>query len=500
MNRIILIICTYLVLACQGEQKLVTTQSDAIYHEKHRPQVHFSPTEGWMNDPNGMLYHNGEYHLFYQHYPDSNVWGPMHWGHAVSTDLVHWNHRPIALYPDSLGYIFSGSAVVDTENTSGLGSAVNPPLVAVFTYHSKEMEIAGRNDYQFQGLAYSADNGQSWIKYENNPVLKNSGQNDFRDPKIFWHDETKKWVMILAAGNHAEFWASPDLKAWSKLSDFGENLGAHGGVWECPDVFPLPTPSGKKWVMLVSINPGAPNGGSGTQYFTGDFDGKIFTPDTRLDSTVWLDYGPDNYAGVTWFNAPSKRKILLGWMSNWAYANHVPTERWRSANTMPRDLSLSRVNNDWFVKSELSPEVSAAASEPHAVSAESSVSLDSTGATIIKATFPASKFSFILSNHIGDKLVIGYDAETKTFYTDRGSCGDNKFSENFKGLIMAPRISTASKINLTAVVDDSSIEVFFDEGLSVITALYFPNKRLTTLDIGKAESVTIQKLNNIWTK
>ena len=210
----------------------------SYYTEQHRPQFHFSPEKMWMNDPNGMVFYNDEYHLFYQYYPDSTVWGPMHWGHAVSKDLVHWEHLPIALYPDSLGYIFSGSAVVDWNNTSGLGTEENPPLVAIFTYHDAEGEKEGRNDYQTQGIAYSLDNGRTWEKYADNPVLENPGIKDFRDPKVSWHAATEKWVMILAVLDHVELYGSKDLKSWEKLSEFGKEVGAHGGVWECPDLFP----------------------------------------------------------------------------------------------------------------------------------------------------------------------------------------------------------------------------------------------------------------------
>ena len=241
--------------------------------EKYRPQIHFSPKEKWMNDPNGMVYHNGIYHLFYQYYPDSNVWGPMHWGHAVSTDMIRWKHQSIALYPDSLGYIFSGSAVVDVNNTSGFGVNGKPPFVAIFTHHDPKGEASGRNDYQNQSIAYSVDDGKTWIKYKNNPVVRNPGIKDFRDPKVMWFAKEKKWIMTLATLDRITFYSSNDLKNWSKESEFGKNAGAHGGVWECPDLFPLNYNGKKVWVLIVSINPGGPNGGSATQYFLGDFDG-----------------------------------------------------------------------------------------------------------------------------------------------------------------------------------------------------------------------------------
>lgn len=264
-----------------------------------------------MNDPNGLVFNQGVYHLFYQYYPEDIVWGPMHWGHAVSEDLVHWKHKPIALYPDEHGYIFSGSAVVDKNNTSGFGENGEAPLVAIFTYHSKEGEEAGRMDFQTQGVAYSLDNGNTWNKYEGNPIIQNDGIKDFRDPKVFWHESSQSWILTLVAGDHAKFYTSKNLKDWTYLSDFGKSQGAHGGVWECPDLFPLQVDGSEeeKWVLIISINPGAPNGGSGTQYFVGDFDGKVFTSNQK--EPKWLDYGTDNYAGVTYNNVPGNGRFLL---------------------------------------------------------------------------------------------------------------------------------------------------------------------------------------------
>jgi fructan beta-fructosidase len=319
------------------------------YNEPHRLQFHFSPDSMWMNDPNGMVYFAGEYHMFYQYYPDDIVWGPMHWGHAISKDLIHWEHMPIAIYPDSLGWIFSGSAVADLKNTSGFGTRDNPPLVAIYTYHDSNGQKAGRADFQTQGIAYSVDKGRTWEKYQGNPVLRNPGIKDYRDPKVLWHEETKKWIMILAVKDRVHLYSSADLKAWNKESEFGADKGAHGGVWECPDLIPMTIGDQTKWVMLVSINPGGPNGGSATQYFVGDFNGSYFNVDH--DDLRWLDWGPDNYAGVTWSNV-NNRHLFIGWMSNWAYATQVPTEKWRSSMTVPRSLKLSKVDNKLYVVSE----------------------------------------------------------------------------------------------------------------------------------------------------
>lgn len=325
-----------------------STQTASDYTEPFRNQFHFAPVANWMNDPNGMVYYEGEYHLFYQYYPDSTVWGPMHWGHAVSPDMVHWEHLPIALYPDEFGHIFSGSAVIDWENTSGLGSTENPPMVAIYTYHLMEGEKAGAIDYQTQGIAYSLDKGRTWTKYEGNPVLENPGIKDFRDPKVAWNEVADKWIMTLAVLDHIRFYSSSNLIDWDLESEFGREIGNHGGVWEFPDLFKLPVKGTdeEKWVLLVSINPGAPNGGSGTQYFVGEFDGKNFILDESftpvMGESIWIGYGTDNYAGVSWSDIPKEdgRRLFIGWMGNWQYAQVVPTESWRSAMTLPRSLGL----------------------------------------------------------------------------------------------------------------------------------------------------------------
>ena len=511
MQRIFLTLLILVTLyACRSHDQ-ATADETKFMSEKHRPQLNFSPQEHWMNDPNGMVFHNGEYHLFFQYYPEGLVWGPMHWGHAVSKDLIHWKHLPIALYPDSLGYIFSGSAVVDKKNTSGFGTSDAPPLVAIFTYHSSEKEKAGRTDYQYQGIAYSTDDGKTWTKYDKNPVLENQGIKDFRDPKVFWHDESEKWIMILAVKDHTALWGSPDLKSWTKLSDFGYQFGAHGGVWECPDLFycKIEGEENGKWVMLVSINPGAPNGGSGTQYFVGDFDGKTFHPDTDENSTLWVDHGPDNYAGVTFSNAPDNRKIFMGWMSNWAYAQEVPTTPWRSAMTLPRDLSLRRIGDRLYVRSTPSPETSRLVSEsrsPQDLTVNDSLDVASDidfSRAMVSGTFDRKDFMIELYNEKGQKLVAGFDERKNQFYINRGAAGRNDFSENFNPSLFAPRISDDEKITVTFIADVSSLEIFFDDGLSVMTSLYFPDEPLSKMRIRSSSGLKVQGLqarglDSIW--
>jgi fructan beta-fructosidase len=470
------------------------------YKEAHRPQIHFSPKEHWMNDPNGMVFYNGTYHLFYQYYPGAMVWGPMHWGHATSTDLMHWQHQPVALYPDSLGYIFSGSAVVDKNNTSGFGKNGQAPLIAIFTHHDPKGEKAGSNNFQYQSIAYSLDNGKTWTKYSGNPVLKNPGITDFRDPKVMWYEPQKKWVMTLATKDRITFYSSPNFKEWTKESEFGKELGAHGGVWECPDLFTLDDNGKKVWVLIVNINPGGPNGGSATQYFLGDFDGKEFKPLTN--DTRWLDYGPDEYAGITWSNT-GNRRIFFGWMSNWLYADKVPTNPWRSAMTIPRELKLKHAGNELLVASEPVMEVTKIQSKAATlqnINLAKRLDLSSkTGAVKLPCRINLSMeklkdFSLVLSNDKGEEVVIGYDKKADQYFIDRTRSGKVDFNKEFAGRHVAPRFSKSDKMDLTLVIDVSSVELFADEGLSVMTEIFFPSKPYHQIHIQSTEGSVIKKL------
>lgn len=510
----IFIIFIFLLASCQRSEKKISGK----YEERYRSQIHFSPEAHWMNDPNGMVYYDGEYHLFYQYYPDSTVWGPMHWGHAVSTDLIHWTHLPVALYPDSLGYIFSGSAVIDWKNTSGFGQNGVPPMIAIFTYHNPVAEKAGRIDFQNEGIAFSLDKGRSWTKYAENPVLKNPGIRDFRDPKVVWHEETHCWIMILAAQDRVKLYSSPDLKSWTYESDFGADRGAHGGVWECPDLFPMQSGDTTKWVMLVNINPGGPNGGSATQYFVGDFDGHVFT--SQGIKTKWLDYGKDNYAGVTWSDVPKEdgRRLYVGWMNNWQYANQIPTSTWRGACTLPRSLELVEIYNDYLLLStpvkefdqlKVEEKKLAAASisgeyeikETQEFPIEVNLNFDTSNST--QMTF-AEKFGIILSNSKNERLLIGYDNLNKLFFTDRTSAGWDNPSHDFAQNIFAPYINNDPTLAIRLIIDQSSVELFSKNGLIVMTDRFFPTEDFTKLtlfaDKGevKLKSGSITKLKSIW--
>ena len=477
-------------MAHASAQSQVETNAKLTNESLYRPSFHFTPKQGWMNDPNGMIFLNGQYHLFFQHYPDSTVWGPMHWGHATSSDLVQWKEQPIALYPDSIGMIFSGSAVLDKNNTSGLGRSGIAPLVAIYTQHYMPGEKAGRTDFQNQSIAYSLDEGKTWTKYAGNPVLKTPNIKDFRDPKVIWHAPTQKWIMSLAVADHVEFYSAPNLINWTKESELGKNAFAHGGVWECPDLLHFNMNGKTIWVLLVSMNPGGPNGGSATQYMVGDFDGHTFKP--YSNDIKWMDYGPDNYAGVSFSNV-GDRNILIGWMSNWNYANVVPTEKWRSAMTVPRELSLIEQNNknansnDFLLVSSPVKEMKKAFSE---IMSKENVIPNRIDLKEMKAV----DFEIILSNMFNEKLVVGYHANKKQFYIDRTKAGVSNFNDGFAAVAVAPRLSFATNMDLSILLDKTSIELFADGGRTVMTTLFFPVHPYTKWEIKSKEKIALNSI------
>ena len=482
---------------CCKEMKLSDT-FDTGNREKFRPTYHFSPLYGWMNDPNGMVYKDGEYHLFYQHNPYGSKWGNMHWGHAISKDLINWEHRPDAITPDALGTIFSGSAVVDTDNTAGFGAGA---IVAIYTQNS---------DRQVQSIAYSTDNGRSFTKYENNPVLTSDAR-DFRDPKVFWHKETQRWIMLLAVGQEMQIFSSSNLKDWAFESSFGEGQGAHGGVWECPDLFELPVDgtNEEKWVLLCNLNPGGPFGGSATQYFVGTFNGKEFVNESP-SQTKWMDWGKDHYAAVTWSDAPDNRRIAIAWMSNWQYANDVPTSQYRSPNSVPRDLSLFTVDGETYLQSAPSPELL----KLRDISKKRSFKVNGTrtikdmiagneGAYEIELTIEnqyADVIGFRLYNDKGEEVDMQYDMKEKKFSMDRRKSGDVGFNENFPMLTWTAIESGKDELKLRLFVDKSSVEAFVDGGRFVMTNQVFPSEPYTHIDFYskggayKVDSFVIYKL------
>jgi len=472
-------------LACKDEKDPVAKAKKVYdYSQEHRPQFHFSPEANWMNDPNGMVYHDGEYHLFYQYYPDSTVWGPMHWGHAVSPDLVTWEHLPIALYPDSLGLIFSGSAVIDKGNTSGLGKDGKDPMIAIFTHHNLDMERAGESLlFQYQSIAYSNDNGRTFTKYEGNPVVENPGIKDFRDPKVIWHEETQNWIMVFAAYDKALFYTSPNLKDWTRSGEFG--IPGDKRLWECPDLFPMKVEGTNetKWVLITSIQKDAPNGGTATSYFIGDFDGKTFIGNNG--DQKWLDYGKDNYALVTWSNAPDDRILSIGWMSNWQYAQVVPTEKWRSAMTLPRALKLIPFNDGYRLTNQPVVELkklrkATADIQPGKLSDNLNLleGVEHEGLLELELTFrfPIDILDIRLSNDLGEYVSFGYIGEGDSYFVDRTHAGKSGFSEDFADFHTGPRHSGSEEITLHVFIDHSSIEMFADDGRTVMTEIFFPNE------------------------
>ena len=426
-----------------------TNVFDSKNREKFRSIYHHTPIYGWMNDPNGMFYKDGVWHLYYQYNPYGSQWENMTWAHSTSTDLIHWKNHGEVIQPDALGTIFSGSSVVDKENTAGFGKDA---VVAFYT-------SAGAA--QTQSIAYSTDNGETFKKYVNNPILT-SDVPDFRDPNVFWNEEVKQWNLILAAGQQMNIYSSKNLKDWKYESSFGEGYGNHGGVWECPDLLKM----GDKWVLICNINPGGPFGGSATQYFVGSFDGHKFTCESKPEVTKWMDYGKDHYATVSFSNAPDGRIVVLPWMSNWQYANQVPTQQFRSANGLPRDLGLYSYNGEDYVSVKPSPEVFAAF--------EKKPSGHLQPAAYIEVTNIKSNASIVLSNDKGERVTMVYDGKNATFSMDRTESGVTDFHSDFKAKTVAPTNGIIKSMQI--FIDRCSIEAFDTEGKVAMTNLVFPSK------------------------
>lgn len=480
-NFIIVFLFALFICSCENEAEIDTDKQLSFdYAGKYRPQIHFSSKHNWLNDPNGLVYFDGEYHLFYQYNPFGSGWGFMSWGHAVSTDLIHWEQLNVAMRPDALGDIFSGCAVIDKNNTAGFGENA---MVALYT-------SAGKT--QTQSIAYSTDKGRTFIKYSKNPVLKNPGRPDFRDPKVFWHEATNKWVMSLATGRTISFYESPNLKEWTKISEFGFDMGAQGGIWECPDLFPLMIEGKVKWVLLVSVNLGAPNGGSGTQYFIGDFNGKDFIAD-KSTYPKWLDFGKDNYAGITWDNIPASdgRKIQIAWMNNWDYAGKIPTfsdgtNGSRGNMTLPRELTLGKnKQGEIILLNKVVAEIEKIASEWETVSngnfeneKEFEIDLQNKKAYHLQLTTNLSKeqvLSISLKNSKGELSTIEINNQSERIYFDRKNSGEISFSDLFGNLSYGPFPYNSDRVILDLYVDQSSIELVANDGVLTLSNLVFPS-------------------------
>jgi len=472
------------------------------YTERYRPQYHYTPKKNWMNDPNGLVYHDGEYHMFYQYNPYGDTWGHMSWGHAISTDLVHWEEQPVAIPEDDEYMIFSGSAVVDHQNTTGFGSLDNPPMVAIYTGHRQPPEI-GQN----QQLAYSLDNGRTWEKYEGNPVLDEDMEH-FRDPKVIWHEETEQWIMIITLSEDfaVNFYGSPNLKDWELLSQFTAEGAPDDKNWECPDLWYLPIDgdeNNKRWVLEVDLGDGSVAGGSGGMYFVGDFDGKTFTADTEAlprsaeGPHQWVDFGADFYAAVSWSNIPEDdgRTLWVGWMNNWDYANIIPTHPWRSSQSIPRSVGLTEYNGGLALTQEPVQELEQLRTQlierDHFEVENGSVSLTDTagieGQTLeIKVTFEpqdADEFGLDVLVGEGEKTRIGYDMQKQEIYFDRTQSGDVDFHESFPDIHVAPMPLDDGKVELHVFVDWSSVEVFAHNGVIAFSNKVFPTPTSTSVEV-----------------
>ena len=467
--------------------------------EKNRPLYHHTPAYGWMNDPNGMFYKDGQWHLYFQWNPYGSKWQNMTWGHSVSDDLIHWEMLPAAIKPDALGAIFSGSAAIDHTGSAGFGEDA---VVAMYT-------SAGHS--QMQSIAHSLDGGSTYTTYPGNPVI--TMDTEARDPKIFWNNATNEWNMVLAHALDHEvlFFTSPDLKDWTLSDKFGQ-VGATGGVWECPDLFELEVEGTgeKKWVLIVNINPGGPFGGSATQYFIGDFDGKKFTADTDENGeiiTKWMDYGKDHYATVTWSDAPQDRRVALGWMSNWEYADQVPTMQYRSANTIPRDLHLFKgEDGEIYLASAPSLEMlklrgkaTVSSGKFSATAAGKSFSLPKKNNGICEITTefnaPAgTTVSYLFSNEDGEKVTLTYDGTTHKLTFDRTHGTFTDISHHFPAVTEAPTFETDGNVSLRIFIDHGSMEVFADDGKAVMTNLIFPENPYTKLTISGLGKPTVKTL------
>ncbi|MCJ7432206.1 MAG: glycoside hydrolase family 32 protein [Anaerolineales bacterium] len=463
-------------------------------NEPHRPSFHFSPTTGWMNDPNGLVYHKGEYHLFYQYNPENSTWGSAHWGHAVSRDLVNWKRLPIALYPDKHGMIFSGSAVVDKNNTAGFGANA---LVIIFTYN--------KDDIETQNLAYSTDNGRTWTKYAGNPVLPHRAPlQDFRDPRVFWHKS--HWVMLVAAGDTILFYTSPNLKNWEQSGEFGK-CGSTEGVWETPEMFGLAIGNETRWVLMVSVKNGGLAGGSATQYFIGNFDGQVFTSAYSKDTVLWVNSGMDDYAAQSWNRQSDGRRILIGWQNNWRYANLIPTGLWRGTMSLPRELSLRETKQGIRLVQQPITKLKSLRRkeyrwEDKVVTPGSNLfeKFEADVYEIVAEFQPNSAddvFGFKIRKGETESLTIGCSVKAGKIFVDRSNSGQSDFCDGFADIHFVDfDFRIGDDFDLHIYVDQSSVEVFANRGLIFFSDLFFPSAESKGVELFTLKNdITLRKLD-----
>jgi fructan beta-fructosidase len=493
-------------LSCAVALALSVPGATPEYQEPLRPRFHFTPARNFMNDPNGLVFYKGEFHLFYQHNPFGATWGHMSWGHAVSRDLLHWEHLPVALREEGGVMIFSGSAAVDWNNSSGVcrpDGNDRSCLVAIYTGHG-----LGK---QTQNLAYSNDRGRTWTKFAGNPVI-DLGLKEFRDPKVFWHEPTRRWILVtvLADQHKVRLFGSHDLKQWETLSDFGP-AGATGGVWECPDLFALPIdddPSNVKWVLDVDINPGAVAGGSGGQYFVGTFDGTRFSNDNPPERTLWVDYGKDFYATISFSDIPASdgRRIWMAWISNWLYANEEPTSIWRGAQSVPRTLALRRLPEGIRLVQAPVAELTSLRETSEPTSIEGRVALSGPAEIELEIASGAWKEAgFRLANAAGEEVVVGVAAQPLELFVDRRRSRSTTFHDAYPGRHAGPIGWRGDRLSLHVLFDQSVLEIFGNDGETVITERVYPTRPFDRLELLPGGRAAIGKarfwnLRSVWPK
>ena len=478
-------------------------QIKPLYKEQYRPRFHFSPATNWCNDPNGLVCYNRTYHLFYQHNPFGNGWGHMTWAHSISKDLVHWKHLPIAIAEENGIMIFSGSCVADKNNTSGLGKKGRPPMIAVYTGHIE-------NKNQSQHIAYSTDNGINWTKYEKNPVLDLS-KKDFRDPKVFWYEPKKYWVMsVMFPVEHVvQFYSSKNLKEWNHLSGFGP-AGDTSGVWECPDLTQVPVegqPGKKKWLLQMSMN-------AAMQYFVGEFNGIVFTNENPADKIFRPDYGPDFYAAIAYNQLPSLQlPVSIGWLNNWNYAGDIPTTPWKGAMSLPRNLSVKKVNNEWVLLQNPLPALKTLRTKAIVLKKETisktkllDIKSQQFEMELILEPSSGSACGLRIARSANGFFEIGYDASRQLLYIDRSKCGLHTFNTSFEKLsrFETPLVLNNHLLQLHIFFDHSIVEVFANNGEAVLTAQIFPGENDNGMELfssnGKSTLIraALWTINSIW--
>jgi fructan beta-fructosidase len=503
----VLIVTAFIGITRSHAQQAADSAAQQNATSQWQPKIHFNAPPNWINDPNGPIVLNGEYHLFFQTNPSGDEWGHMSWGHATSPDLVHWKHLPIAIPEEKGTAIFSGSTVEDRDDTSGLcdngGKKASSCLVAIYTAASAEK--------QTQNLAYSGDGGATWTQFSGNPIL-DLGLKDFRDPKVFWHQTSKSWVMVVALSNQhkVQIYRSTDLRKWVLASEFGP-AGAIGGVWECPDLFELPVydqdgnPAGTHWVLSVNVNPGGPAGGSGDQYFVGQFDGSRFIEDHPDSGPHWVDWGKDFYASTSFSNTDLDHRIWIAWMDNWQYASKLPSLPGRGEMTLARQIYLYQpppfpppTPSQEPLLLVQHPVLGMPADKRYTAmfGAPRFETVDKANARIAAKKLAGDVYRLRFTLAPGDaseagvrlrrstldpnepaseETVVGVDMSKGTVFVDRTHSGKADWSADFPVRVSAPlKHPQSNAIPIEIVVDNNSIEVFAESGETVLTDLIFP--------------------------